>query len=583
MVRGDRYKEWKETFETTNHYIDDKTSVEAFVLPLSEWSENRSSQLIYIANHKAYLKHWPRWVVDDVSYGTHQAVIPANVLYIIPEQDYDELFKDAKMVKDDYPLVDEEMHSELEMEYQQKAWEETERKRFKDFLVEHIADDFEDKVDRNGEPVADRMIELLTPAKLDDIFYELERNGGGDHWNDSQGNGDYSLDIERLLSSNYIKDVSRQDRYAETLQGIYDELYNELWPEDPRQMKFSFANEVAEELLENAVDISDDPSPAAKILVATLLEGHDYSCIMINLPEDLADQIIAWGKQQIPEESLFVDKDGGKGREDEIHVTVKYGLFDAMPSPELRELFRNTSPFEISLMPISLFRQDDHDVVKMDVTSAQLHTLNREVCSVAPYHDDFPEYHPHITIAYAKKGTCDRLEGVSPFDSPVKLGVSSIATEGKFTAKSVIFSSHTDVKKEYALGGLKVEEAQMTPQELIQKAGLTPVEEPLSTVRRRVGRELVDTVWINKVDEPSKMSGFGREGELRIYFHGKRAVKSDFCSFEVLKMSVRQWRNLYGAKLFVNGQEVGVVSYQNPALQDKPFNLADVDYVARNP
>jgi 2'-5' RNA ligase len=582
MMKGERYKEWKKNFETTEHYVDEDTHVEAFVLPSSEWSEKYSSQLVCIANHKSYLGRWPRWVRDDVQHGTHTAVVPANLLYMMPTQDHDELYEGAINVKDNYPLVDNETHSALEMEYQEKAWVESGREEFTDFLKQNIADDFEDKVDKYGEPVADRMIELLTPQRVDTIFYELEHNGGGDHWEDHQGTGDYSLDIKRLLTSNYIKDVPHNERYAETLQGIYDELYNELYPEDPRQMKFPFADEVAERLLENAVDISDNPSPAALILVATLLESHDYSCLMINLPDELADQIIAWGKQQIPEESLFVDKDGDKGREDEIHVTLKYGLLDAMPSPDLKELFRNTKPFEIALAPITLFRQDDHDVVKLDVHSAQLHALNREVCSIAPYHDTYPDYHPHITLCYVKKGTCDRLEGVSPFDDPVKLGVSSLSTDGKFTAKSVVFSSHTDVKKEYALGGIVVKEA-MTPQELIQKVGLTPEEQPFGTIRRRVGKELVDAVWIDKVDkkyDPHSVEGcgFGIEGELRIFFHGKRAVKSEFCSYEVLKMSVRQWRNMYGARLFVNGKQSGVVSYSNPALQDEktqPFRTRD--------
>jgi hypothetical protein len=238
---------------------------------------------------------------------------------------------------------------------------------------------------------------------------------------------------------------------------------------------------------------------------------------------------------------------------------------------KLMDVFRNTQPFDIELKPITLFRQDDYDVVKMDVISAQLHALNREVCNVAPHHDTHPEYHPHVTIAYVKKGTCDRLEGVSPFDDPVKLGVSSLGTEGKFTAKSVVFSSSTDVKRDFALGGGIVKEA-MTPQDLIRKAGLTPEKQKFSGIRRRVGRELVDAVWIDKVDKPrSDAVPGGIEGELRIFFHGKRTVITSFCSFEVLKMSVRQWRNIYGAKLFVNGKESGVVSYTNPALQDERF------------
>jgi len=569
MMHGERYRAWKDEhkFDLTDYYINDDEHVEAFVLPSTEWSEHHHP-LISMSNHRTFLRWYPNWVKDDVAGRTHQAVVPANLLYLIPAKDYRELTNSAAKVRDDYPLVDDDDHSSLEMEYQNKSWEETERERFKEFLVEHIEVEYEGDIDKLGEPVAEKMVELLTNDKLDNIFWELERNGGGDHWDDHYGTGEYSLDINRLLSSNYLPNVPHSERYQETLDGIYQELLGELYPEDPRQMKFPFADEVAEALLENAVEMSDDPSPAAKMLVATLLEGHSYSCVMINLPDELADRINSWGKQQIPDTALFVDKDGGMGREEETHVTVKFGLLDAMPSPELKDVFRNTQPFDIELKPITLFRQDDYDVVKMDVISAQLHALNREVCNVAPHHDTHPEYHPHVTIAYVKKGTCDRLEGVSPFDDPVKLGVSSLGTDGKFTAKSVVFSSSTDVKRDFALGGGIVKEA-MTPQDLIRKAGLTPEKQKFSGIRRRVGRELVDAVWIDKVDKPREGYDWGVEGELRIFFHGKRTVITSFCSFDVLKMSVRQWRNIYGAKLFVNGKEAGVVSYMNPALQDK--------------
>jgi 2'-5' RNA ligase len=409
---------------------------------------------------------------------------------------------------------------------------------------------------------------------VDEIFYEMLHNGSGEEWQEHE-DGSFSLNIDRVLDGIYIKDVPRDKRRYVAMQNVFNSLLQELYPEDPRQMKFGFADEVVESLLANTLEFSGDPSPAAKVLVGTIMEGHSYSCVMINLPDDLCDSIIAWGKQQIPNESLFVDKDGGLGREEETHVTVKYGLFDAMPSPDLLDVFKNTNPFEVALAPISLFRNDDFDVVKLDVNSAQLHELNRKVSETAPHHDTHPDYKPHVTIAYVKKGTCDRLEGVSPFDNPVKLGVSSIKTEGKFDAKSVIFSSHADIKREYPLGKAKVGEA-MTPADLVRTVGIPPEEQPLRVLRRRVSRELIDSVWVQKVNKPDDGSGlracgFGVDGELIIFFRGKQSAKSEFCSFEVLKSAVRQWRNLYGVRLFVNGSEAGTVSYNNPALQDAPY------------
>jgi 2'-5' RNA ligase len=185
---------------------------------------------------------------------------------------------------------------------------------------------------------------------------------------------------------------------------------------------------------------------------------HDYSCVMIDLPKDLAEHVIRWGKQQISNDILYVDKDGGCGREEEIHVTVKYGLTAASPDDRLLDIFKRIKGFEIKLAPISLFKQDDHDVVKMDIISPHLMALNRDVCAAAEAPgDSHPEYHAHVTIAYVKPGTCDRLEGMSPFDDPVKFGVSSIGKDGTFTADEVVFSSTDGSKTKYDLGHPKLD------------------------------------------------------------------------------------------------------------------------------
>ena len=66
-----------------------------------------------------------------------------------------------------------------------------------------------------------------------------------------------------------------------------------------------------------------------KIISSTLLKtskGYDYSSTQIELPKKISDRIIKWGKKEIIDNNLFIDSDGTKGREDDIHVTVKYGL-----------------------------------------------------------------------------------------------------------------------------------------------------------------------------------------------------------------------------------------------------------------
>lgn len=153
-----------------------------------------------------------------------------------------------------------------------------------------------------------------------------------------------------------------------------------------------------------------------RIALALLEDGfYKYGCAMVHLPQDLGDFLLNWGKLNIPDESLHVDEDNGKGREDEMHVTVKFGLLaDRLPD-SVKEIAKNTEPFRVFLGNISFFRNGEYDVVKIDVESPALRELNRQVSDAVPNEDKHPNYNPHVTLAYVKPGSCDKLEGVDPF------------------------------------------------------------------------------------------------------------------------------------------------------------------------
>lgn len=146
-------------------------------------------------------------------------------------------------------------------------------------------------------------------------------------------------------------------------------------------------------------------------LAHTLLEGsYDYATTDIKLPDEVADFIIDWGRLNIPDDAISED-----GRENDIHVTVKYGLLDHELPEALKEIAKTTPPFPVILGTVSLFTTNPKfDVVKIDVESPALRLLNKRVAEL-PHEDTYPEYKPHVTIAYVVKGTCDHLEGEDPF------------------------------------------------------------------------------------------------------------------------------------------------------------------------
>jgi len=168
-----------------------------------------------------------------------------------------------------------------------------------------------------------------------------------------------------------------------------------------------------------------------------LLEAgsFDYANTDLKLPPEIADFLISWGKLNIPDDALFIGEDGGKGRELDAHITIKYGLLVDTVPPELREIAKATQPFSVYMGQVSLFTTNpEFDVVKVEIESPELHELNRRIAAQIASKDTHPKYNPHATIAYVVKGTCDHLEGADPFASP------EIGRE--FVAAGMNFSGH---------------------------------------------------------------------------------------------------------------------------------------------
>jgi len=133
---------------------------------------------------------------------------------------------------------------------------------------------------------------------------------------------------------------------------------------------------------------------------------YDYSSVQINLLEDLSKKIITWGKENIPDKELYDPEDDPKyGRENKPHVTILYGLhtnkFD-----DVKKYLDDKSPVTLKLGKTGFFEPEDepYDVIYVEVLSDDMQKLNKILRDNLEYTNDFPEYHPHTTIAYVKKG-----------------------------------------------------------------------------------------------------------------------------------------------------------------------------------
>jgi len=164
--------------------------------------------------------------------------------------------------------------------------------------------------------------------------------------------------------------------------------------------------------------------------ICARLEGqYNSSSLQVQLPDDLAQAVIDWGKKNIPDDVLHDNAKETKGREDDIHVTLLYGLPNPGPD-EVEGFLKDIGPFKVRLGLVTLFKdKPEYDVIKIDVESSDLYQLHYKIRDSVEVNNSYPSYSPHCTIGYVKKDSCEGLMGSEKF-------------KGKtFEVDAIVFSS----------------------------------------------------------------------------------------------------------------------------------------------
>ena len=106
-----------------------------------------------------------------------------------------------------------------------------------------------------------------------------------------------------------------------------------------------------------------------------------------------------------------------RGREDDPHITVKYGFDDGDDDPgPVRRLLKDFGPIRVTLGKTSVFPDSGNgDVVKIDVESKDLHRAHN-LLNALPHDESHSEYKPHATVAYVKAGKGKKYSGLDDLD-----------------------------------------------------------------------------------------------------------------------------------------------------------------------
>lgn len=172
-------------------------------------------------------------------------------------------------------------------------------------------------------------------------------------------------------------------------------------------------------------------------------QEYDYSSTQLDIPENVARQFTDFANA-IPTDQVYIDKTT-KGREDFPHITVVYGLDTANPNA-IKPLLEGIDPIKVELGDVSVFKNDDYDVVKVDVISKQLDELNKKISELSTPGQTFDTYQPHITIAYVKKGEGEKYIGDQRFKGQ-SITLDNLTFSGKDgKATTLPLGVKTDVK-----------------------------------------------------------------------------------------------------------------------------------------
>jgi len=163
-----------------------------------------------------------------------------------------------------------------------------------------------------------------------------------------------------------------------------------------------------------------------------------YSCLMLPLPNDLADDVRRYAVTMIDKEDL-----AEKGIEADPHVTVAYGL-ETDDVRQIEHIAAQEGPVPLWMIGLSLFSSPEHDVLKIEVQSAALNRLRTAVLSAIPNTQTYDEYVPHVTVAYLKPGTGEKYVNAD----------SQITREPGHVATWLKFSDRNGVKTDICLRGI---------------------------------------------------------------------------------------------------------------------------------
>ncbi len=148
---------------------------------------------------------------------------------------------------------------------------------------------------------------------------------------------------------------------------------------------------------------------------------NKYGCLMALPPIEHCHKIVDFAKKIIPVNILYTDSnDSSYGYTDQdVHCTIKYGFYPDLSKRDLAQVLHQVKPFKVRLKSLNQFNSENYDVVKFEVEKDEILSKLRDICDEFPNEDQYPEYNPHMTMAYVKSGTFPNTKSDLNIELPI--------------------------------------------------------------------------------------------------------------------------------------------------------------------
>jgi 2'-5' RNA ligase len=129
---------------------------------------------------------------------------------------------------------------------------------------------------------------------------------------------------------------------------------------------------------------------------------YEYGCVMVDYNFENWSELL----NSIEQDDIYKVEGKNYGLQPRPHLTLLYGVHKEVEDEDIQKCFEGMTEddFKVQIEGVSLFENPEFDVVKLGVTKTDKLQEVYDRLSQLPNSNQFPEYKPHITIGYVKKG-----------------------------------------------------------------------------------------------------------------------------------------------------------------------------------